>query len=134
MRAPGRRQAHRVTRTVPNSVASSLRWPVSSRLRVIPSAPVAALPRSRAASLLPHRPQVQVVLHHLPLHLPAPPGEQLFELAAVSPPAPGPCSSATSAVNKSTEAAKGPVPGIGAYGSIGLFFRSGFVMGWHLRT
>jgi len=39
--APGRRQAHRVTCTVPNSVASSLPWPVSTRFRVIPSAPVA---------------------------------------------------------------------------------------------
>ena len=47
--APGRRQAHLVTRTVPNKVASSLPWPASTRVRVIPSAPVAGARWSRAA-------------------------------------------------------------------------------------
>jgi len=75
--------------------------------------------------LLPGRPQVQVILQQLPLHLPAPLGEQVFQLARGQPGRCGPSSSATSAVNASAEAAKGPASGIWAYGSIGLFFRSG---------
>jgi hypothetical protein len=35
--------------------------------------------------LLPRRPQVQVVLQQLPLHLPAPLGEQVFEVACGQP-------------------------------------------------
>jgi hypothetical protein len=35
--------------------------------------------------LLPRRPQVQVILQQLPLHLPPPLGEQVFELAFGQP-------------------------------------------------
>lgn len=75
--------------------------------------------------LFPRRPQVEVVLQQLPQHLPPPPGEQLFELAGGQPGRRRACSSVTSTVNKFTEAATGPAPGIGAYGSIGLFFLPG---------
>lgn len=39
--------------------------------------------------LLPRRPQVQVVLQPLPLHLPAPLGEEVLELARGQPGRPG---------------------------------------------
>ena len=66
--------------------------------------------------LLPRRPQVQVILQQLPLHLPAPPGQQVLQLALGQP---GHCSSLQlrNIVNSSAEAAKGPASGIWAYGS-----------------
>ena len=39
--------------------------------------------------LLPRRAQVQVVLHHLPLHLPPPVGDELFKLVGGQPGRPG---------------------------------------------
>jgi len=71
--------------------------------------------------LLPRRTQVQVILHHLPLHLPPQPTTNCSSSYAVSPAASEACSSATSAATSFIEA-KGSVPPIGAYGSIGLFF------------
>jgi hypothetical protein len=80
-----RRQAHRVTRTVPNSVASSL---AMTGFRPAPRNPArphhgpAALP---GGLLLPRRAQVQVVLHHLTQHLPFPAGDELFKLVGGQP-------------------------------------------------
>ncbi|MGH3252249.1 MAG: hypothetical protein ACRDOI_39400 [Trebonia sp.] len=62
-------------------------------LQPVPHDPVRAR-RGRAALtgglLLPRRPQVQVVLQQLPLHLAAPLGEEILELASGQPGCPGP--------------------------------------------
>ena len=73
-----------MTRTVPNSVASSLPWPASSRVRGIPSVPVAGavLP---GLLFFPRSPQVQVVLQQLPQQVPAPLVQVLLELAGGHP-------------------------------------------------
>jgi hypothetical protein len=77
--APGRRQAHRVTCTVPNRVVGILWWPASTRFRVILPAPAAGVRCSRAASCSRARAQVEVVLHHLAQHLPPPAGDELLK-------------------------------------------------------
>ena len=124
---PGRRQAHRVTRTVPNRVASSLPWPVSSRLRVIPSAPAAGRRCSRAACSSRAARRSRWSCSSCRCTSRPRSASRSSSSHAVSPAASAACSSSTSVANKLTEAAKGPAPGIRAYGSIGLFFRLGFV-------
>ena len=83
--APGFRQAHRVTVTVPNSVASSRPCPVSSRVRVIPSGPGAGAGLLPGLLFFPGGPQVEVVLQQLPHHLPAPLVQELLQLAGREP-------------------------------------------------
>ena len=123
--APGFRQAHRVTVTVPNRVASSRECPVSSRVRVIRSVPVTGARLLPGLLLFPRRPQVVVVLQQLQQDVPALPVHESSSSAAVSPAAAGPPSPAASAVNMAFETANGSSGGPAQYAAMRVLLSSG---------
>ncbi len=84
--------------------------------------------------LFPRRPQVQVILQQLPLHLPAPLGQQVFELARGQP---GRLSGLQLFDQRGERIHRGR-EGAGI-GDLGIRFHKGSSFcpvrfGWHLRT
>jgi len=83
--------------------------------------------------LFPCRPQVQVILEQLPLHLPTPLSEPVLQLARGQPGRRGPFQLRDQRGEQIRRGSEGTATRIWAYGSTGLFFRP-VRLGWHLRT